>query len=660
VRYRVGALRLQPVASSSSSSSSSDEEAGGGGGGTTTGDDDDARIRYSSATRQQQRHPPKNDDDDSILKPSGNDEASEASESTPGSAIDGDGGDDVDDDVNNGAFDQKQRQEQRERDADEAPTVSSSDSTYDGAQAEMPLENGGDEEEKGRKATVEDDDGDESAYAGSPTTTRKESSVGTRDTIERRTKSEDVEAEEESGETIQELVKTTSTAEQPIADTAGDRSSVDDETGVIDFDAAEEEADEAEPAEVEPGVRKGEAHEDQQQAHRESASSSSSSSSSSATVNDHRRATTGGDGDDDDNEDAAPETGEANSSSSSSSSSEVNPPVKGDGGGDRRNEDSNRQEDDATGDDAAGGDEIGTNSLSAAGSTVTATSSYSLPQNEERQEEDATPFPALECCGVWGSFSSRRGAASSLPATNLEVLYLLFQDIELGPREETVATIPSASEMASSITNDAFQQAKRGNIVGGESPSISNGTASTTADDGSRSEHEAGIGGGSSNPSNEFVDGLDDIDKFFQNVDAPDELDVGAGGSSIQEVLMGQGSQILLKRIKMGLDAIRKTFVITKQMVRKQLADQETGELKLLPDFIADFDMGRLRHLAPTVWRSSEKLFRKLQRALDHLFEGDFRSAFAGEDDDADNSKPDDALGGTADDVQELIRQLKQ
>jgi len=45
----------------------------------------------------------------------------------------------------------------------------------------------------------------------------------------------------------------------------------------------------------------------------------------------------------------------------------------------------------------------------------------------------------------------------------------------------------------------------------------------------------------------EFVEGLDDIDDFFEGVDPPDELDTGYG-SSIQDVLMDKGKHILLKR----------------------------------------------------------------------------------------------------------------
>jgi len=47
----------------------------------------------------------------------------------------------------------------------------------------------------------------------------------------------------------------------------------------------------------------------------------------------------------------------------------------------------------------------------------------------------------------------------------------------------------------------------------------------------------------------EFVEGLDDIDDFFEGVDPPDELDVGLG-SSIQDVLMDKGKHILLKKVR--------------------------------------------------------------------------------------------------------------
>jgi len=48
----------------------------------------------------------------------------------------------------------------------------------------------------------------------------------------------------------------------------------------------------------------------------------------------------------------------------------------------------------------------------------------------------------------------------------------------------------------------------------------------------------------------EFVTGLDEIEKLFESVEVPDELDVGADGSSMQDVLVGQGLKIIWKRAK--------------------------------------------------------------------------------------------------------------
>jgi len=58
------------------------------------------------------------------------------------------------------------------------------------------------------------------------------------------------------------------------------------------------------------------------------------------------------------------------------------------------------------------------------------------------------------------------------------------------------------------------------------------------------------------NVNSEFVEGLDDIDDFFEGVDPPDELDVGFG-SSIQDVLMDKGKHILSKKFRGLLQWIR-------------------------------------------------------------------------------------------------------
>eukprot|EP00804_Cyclotella_cryptica_P008845 CCRYP_013068-RA/>CCRYP_013068-RA protein AED:0.19 eAED:0.19 QI:0/-1/0/1/-1/1/1/0/670 len=69
----------------------------------------------------------------------------------------------------------------------------------------------------------------------------------------------------------------------------------------------------------------------------------------------------------------------------------------------------------------------------------------------------------------------------------------------------------------------------------------------------------------------EFVTGLDEIDKLFESVSPPDELDVGADGSSIQDVLVGQGLKIIFKRAKSFGSSVKERF---EKIVEKALPQQ--------------------------------------------------------------------------------------
>lgn len=71
----------------------------------------------------------------------------------------------------------------------------------------------------------------------------------------------------------------------------------------------------------------------------------------------------------------------------------------------------------------------------------------------------------------------------------------------------------------------------------------------------------------------EFVTGLDEIDKLFESVSPPDELDVGADGSSIQDVLVGQGLKIIFKRAKSFGSSVKERF---EKIVEKALPQQLT------------------------------------------------------------------------------------
>ena len=74
----------------------------------------------------------------------------------------------------------------------------------------------------------------------------------------------------------------------------------------------------------------------------------------------------------------------------------------------------------------------------------------------------------------------------------------------------------------------------------------------------------------------QFVDGLDEIDKLFESVEVPDELDVGADGSSMQDVLVGQGLKIIWKRAKSVTTGIKeKCLVLTTSAKNLLLPIQE-------------------------------------------------------------------------------------
>jgi len=64
----------------------------------------------------------------------------------------------------------------------------------------------------------------------------------------------------------------------------------------------------------------------------------------------------------------------------------------------------------------------------------------------------------------------------------------------------------------------------------------------------------------STNANREFVTGLDELDKLFESVSPPDELDVGADGQSIQEVLTSQGIKIIAKRARGAWKNVRGWF----------------------------------------------------------------------------------------------------
>jgi hypothetical protein len=240
-------------------------------------------------------------------------------------------------------------------------------------------------------------------------------------------------------------------------------------------------------------------------------------------------------------------------------------------------------------------------------------------------------------CGVWGTVRDRRRA-------DLKVLYSLFENIELG--EPQRKEIPNPEDWASQITEDGLKESRRG---GRRNASDSSSTTSKTRleqDEQSLNETKA-----AKSANSEFVDGLDDIGKFFEDVEPPDELDVGAVGSSLQEVLMGQGTQIILKRLRMGLHFVRTTFLTAKDMFAQRFIDED-GNLTIV-------DQERLEAVAAGVWKFSKRLYHEAQTFVDRLVERGIAGGLSREyeeEDDASSVTP----PTNNDDVRELLRQYSR
>lgn len=197
-------------------------------------------------------------------------------------------------------------------------------------------------------------------------------------------------------------------------------------------------------------------------------------------------------------------------------------------------------------------------------------------------------------CGVWGSPDSKK-------PTNTSLLFKFFQYDILGNRTEF--SFPDPRVEAAAITKSAIEK-------------------SQLADDDPVDEK----------PTNDFVDGLDELNKFFENVDAPDELDVGVGGSSIQEVLMRQGTQIVLKRIKLGVIFVNEIATKVKDTLLERMQDDEGN--------IAIFDKAKLDAAREWIVNVSVIAFDNAQRLMDRIMDGNFENifdSFGDADDDDDN-----------------------
>ncbi len=171
----------------------------------------------------------------------------------------------------------------------------------------------------------------------------------------------------------------------------------------------------------------------------------------------------------------------------------------------------------------------------------------------------------------WGQYRSTR----RLP--DLELLRLLFEDSNKTKANSAVGDVKS-QKVVNDWQNDPLYDDKVATEAGSGEPFLgdeqdpqfleyrarllgnnNDGSAGVdqNSDENAKEETQdtesdgvdANAGGNNADVNSEFVEGLDDIDKFFEGVNPPDELDVGYG-SSIQDVLMDKSKQILLKKVR--------------------------------------------------------------------------------------------------------------
>jgi hypothetical protein len=125
-------------------------------------------------------------------------------------------------------------------------------------------------------------------------------------------------------------------------------------------------------------------------------------------------------------------------------------------------------------------------------------------------------------------------------------------------------------------------------------------------------------------PQSHFLDGLDDLDKLFEDVDPPDELDISLG-SSMQEILVGRGSQIVRKHVVKGLQALQQGLRQIRTTVTNKVTDEE-GRLRLV-------SKEELVHAGQWLIQTAQRTYDTLQVFVDDLFEGNGEDETVADDD---------------------------
>jgi hypothetical protein len=224
--------------------------------------------------------------------------------------------------------------------------------------------------------------------------------------------------------------------------------------------------------------------------------------------------------------------------------------------------------------------------------------------HEERPslfEEQSADSP-YEYSGGWGVRTETvpRATTSGLPEYLTKSLYTMTEEDETYVKSDSVyQEVLNGIDRSGAGSQDSVDDTRQVTDAPDD-----------TSDDGGPPIAE------SKSVNSEFVDGLDDIDKFFQSVDPPDELDVGAVGSSIQEVLVGQSVKIVLNRIKLGFRFLRNRLGKVKARLDKYVSRRTTqdGEVALIT-------REDIKSTVDSLKRLGKRAIHAVKDVVDDLFE---------------------------------------
>lgn len=224
--------------------------------------------------------------------------------------------------------------------------------------------------------------------------------------------------------------------------------------------------------------------------------------------------------------------------------------------------------------------------------------------HEERPslfEEQSADSP-YEYSGGWGVRTETvpRATTSGLPEYLTKSLYTMTEEDETYVKSDSVyQEVLNGIDRSGAGSQDSVDDTRQVTDAPDD-----------TSDDGGLPIAE------SKSVNSEFVDGLDDIDKFFQSVDPPDELDVGAVGSSIQEVLVGQSVKIVLNRIKLGFRFLRNRLGKVKARLDKYVSRRTTqdGEVALIT-------REDIKSTVDSLKRLGKRAIHAVKDVVDDLFE---------------------------------------